>query len=145
MEKRMMKRILLVAWLALGTAGVAWSAETKIKIVLIGHALDHPYASHMYLHECNLLAGCLRQTPGIEAVVSDGWPKDAAVLQGVKALVFYTSPAGNILLEPSHLEQAERLLQSCVGLMAIHWPTDCKMEWGRTNLSILGAWCHTGF
>lgn len=140
-----MKRILLLGLAALCSSAQASAAETKTKIVLIGHPLDHPYASHMYLHECGLLAKCLQQTPDVEAVVSDGWPKDPAVLKDAKALVFYTSPGGNILLDPSHREQAETLLNGGVGFVAIHWATDCKAEWGTNYLQILGGWFNTSF
>jgi hypothetical protein len=39
------------------------------------------------LEECELLAQCLRQSPHVEAIVSDGWPKDVAQLEGLDALV----------------------------------------------------------
>jgi len=82
---------------------------------------------------------------GVEAVVSDGWPTDPAVLKDAKALVFYTSPAGNILLDESHRAEAERLLKSGVGYVAIHWGTDAKLELGEAYQKILGGWFHDTF
>src|SRR5579864_881302 len=72
---------------------------SRTRIVLIGHAPDHPFGSHMYLHECGLLAKCLNETAGVDAVVSDRWPRDPAVLDNVKGIVFYSSPAANLMLE----------------------------------------------
>src|SRR5438045_1798835 len=120
-------------------------APARTKIVLIGHKHDHPPQSHMYLEVCGVLAKCLMQTPGVEAVVSDGWPTDPAVLKDAKAIVFYTSPAGNILLDESHRAEAERLLKSGVGYVAIHWGADAKLELGEAYQKILGGWFHDTF
>jgi type 1 glutamine amidotransferase len=107
---------------------VAWADEPKLdapkkKIVLIGGNPDHPPGTHLYMRECELLAKCLGQTPGIDAVVSNGWPKDDKVLEGVSALVFYSNPGAEHLLAPDHAEKAESLLKSGVGLAALHWGT----------------------
>ncbi len=99
----------------------------KTKIVLIGHKPDHPFGTHMYLHECGLLAKCLRQTPGVEAVVSDRWPKDPAVMEGVSAIAVYSSPGAELLLKGKHARQCEELLMTKgVGLTAIHWATGIR-------------------
>ena len=37
-----------------------------------GHKRDHPFGTHMYPHECKLLAKCLNQNPGVKATVSNG-------------------------------------------------------------------------
>lgn len=128
---------------------LAFSLVTAVaeetRIVLIGHQPDHPFGSHMYLHECGLLAQCLNQSPDVRAVVSDGWPKDPETLNGVKAIVLYTSPGGNILLNPANREQAERLLQAGVGYSAIHWATDADVKLGTNYLQILGGWFNTSF
>ena len=73
------------------------------------------------MKECELLAKCLRQTPGMEAVVSNGWPKDAKMLEGLSAIAFYSNPGAEHLFAPDHAEKAESLLKSGVGLAALHW------------------------
>jgi hypothetical protein len=98
----------------------------KTKIVLIGHKPDHPPGTHLYLPDSRLLAKCLRQTPGVEAIVSDGWPKDPAVLEGVNAIALYTSPGAEILFTGPHAGQAEKLFKQGVGLTAIHWATGIR-------------------
>lgn len=99
--------------------------NAKAKILLIGKNPDHPYGSHMYLHTCGMLAKCLELTPGIETVVSNGWPNDPATLEGVKTIVVYTSPAAELLLDGP-----QRLLQKCSFAADT---TDDK--WGKRTIS----------
>jgi type 1 glutamine amidotransferase len=71
---------------------------------------------------------------GVESVVSDGWPQDPATLKDVKALVVYTSPAAELLLDDPRRDDVERLLKQGVGLVTIHWASSVKKE----NLDRLG-------
>lgn len=119
----------------------------KTNIVLIGHELDHPWATHMYLPTCELLAKCLRQTDGVEAVVSDGWPKDESIMKDVDCIVLYCSPGAEILLDGPHAGQVDRLMKDGVGLVAIHWATGCHKQnvdrIGDQFVSYLGGmWVH---
>jgi type 1 glutamine amidotransferase len=123
----------------------AYAAElAKTKIVLIPTKLDHPPASHMYELECRLLAKCLNQTPGIEAVVSPDfdWPKDPLVLKDVRSIVYYSRPAGDILLDPSRRDEVRKLMKSGVGLACIHWATAAEKDKGEEWLQTLGGWFH---
>lgn len=97
--------------------------EAKAKIVLIGKDRDHPPATHEYLAECRLLAACLKQTAGIEAVVSDGWPKDPEVLKGSACIVLYTAMGGDALFKGPNKDAALELLKKGTGLAAVHWST----------------------
>jgi type 1 glutamine amidotransferase len=99
--------------------------EENIKVLLIWTPPDHPYGTHMYERGCRLLAKCLNQTPGVEAVVSPGpgWPTDQDQFRGVKSLVLYTCNAGDIVLSPDHRQQFAELLKSGVGYCAVHWST----------------------
>jgi type 1 glutamine amidotransferase len=132
--------------LALSILGsVMPAAEGETRILLIGHKPDHPRGTHMYLETCRLLAKCLEQTPGVKASVSDGWPRDPDLLRGVKAIVLYSSPGGDILLAESHRKEAEEMLRAGVGLTAIHWATGAKKEIGPAYQEALGGWFHTDF
>jgi cytochrome c len=117
------------------------------KILLIPTRLDHPYASHMYAHECRVLAKCLNQTPGVEATVSPDfdWPKDVNLLKEVKAIVYYSRPAGDIVLDPVRREQVQKLFKAGVGYAAIHWATDASPKYGAEYQNILGGWFHNSF
>ncbi len=128
---------LLLAAMAISCAGVspvcgeearddASAKAAPKKVVLIGHQPDHPPGTHLYLEECELLAKCLRQTAGVEAVVADGWPTDPKVLEEVDAIVLYSSPGAEILLGGTQGEQFEKLMKQGVGLVALHWATGLK-------------------
>lgn len=145
-----MSRILL-AVLSLAAAGAPAFADDavgqKTKIVLVGTQPDHPYASHMYLHECRMLAQCLRLNDGVEAIVVQDWPQDPTTLENVQSIVYYSRPAGDIVLSRGHRAQFEKLLSAGVGYVAIHWATDANPERGPEYLKLLGGWfnvAHSG-
>ncbi len=131
----------LALFLAAGPVQAAEKARTRI--LLIGKAPDHPYGSHMYMHTCGVLARCLELTPGVEAVVSNGWPKDPKMLRGVKCIVLYTSPAAEFLLEGPHRLQVDRMMKDGVGLVTIHWASSVNQKdldrLGPTWLGYLGG------
>jgi hypothetical protein len=114
------------------------SAATRI--LLVSSEPDHPWATHMYEHECKLLGKCLENTRGVQSRTSVGWPKDAKQLEGVKAIVFYCKHAGDILLDPTNREQCLRLLNNGAGLTAIHWSTGADKVYGPEYLDLLGGW-----
>jgi type 1 glutamine amidotransferase len=128
-----------------GAVGIVGAGDpASAKIVLIPTKQDHPPATHMYEFECQLLAKCLNQTRGVQAVVSPDfdWPKDPAVLKDVKSIVYYSRPAGDILLDPSRRDEVRMLLKSGVGLACIHWATAAEKEHGEEWLQTLGGWFH---
>src|SRR5579871_718798 len=85
----------LAVWLLASTA--LFAADRKAKILLIGKDLDHPRNTHTYMSDCTLLAKCLRQTDGVETIVSNGWPKDPEALKGVTAIDMHTRLSGTVL------------------------------------------------
>jgi type 1 glutamine amidotransferase len=116
-------------------AGTALADDkAKTKVLLIGKDPDHAYGTHMYMHTCGMLAKCLELTPAIEPVVSNGWPKEAKTLEGVKTIVLYTNPAAELLLEGPHRGQVEELMKKGVGLVTIHWASSVNQK----NLERLG-------
>ena len=141
-----MKRFtLLLAVLMLSIPGFVTAGDKTTKILLIGKDRDHPYATHEYMFDCALLATSLKQTPGVETVVSNGWPKNADMLKDVKAIVLYTRNGGNVLFDPLNAKQAETLLKNGVGLTAIHWSTGADKKAGEQWLDTLGGWFSTDF
>ncbi len=136
-----MKRLLLsLAVLALTLGAVASAGEKKARVLLIGKDRDHAYSHHEYMPDCEILANCLRQTPGVDAVVSNGWPKDPAILKDVTAIVLNTRKGGNVLFDPLVKGQADELLKRGVGLTAIHWGTGADEKPGRPWLQAMGGW-----
>lgn len=128
---------------SLCSVGMLEAGETKTRILLIGKNNDHAYGTHEYMFECNLLAKCLHQTKGVETVVSNGWPKDEALLKDIKAIVLYTANGGNVLLAPDVRDQSLKMLKDGVGLTAIHWSTGADKLRGEEYMKILGAWFST--
>lgn len=117
------------------------SAAEPVKIVFLGQKPDHPYASHMYLFEANLLAKCARQTAGVTTEVSEGWPTDPKVLEGARAVVLYTSSGAEFLFGGKHSEQVEELAKRGVGFVAVHWSTGAnKEELGLRYAKIFGGY-----
>jgi type 1 glutamine amidotransferase len=118
---------------------LAWSssaiADEKAKILFIGANPDHPHGSHMYMHTSNLLAKCAERTAGVQTVVSNGWPKDEKLVEGITGIVLYTSPGAELLLESPHRDAIDQLIKKGCGLTTNHWATAVREK----NLDRLGA------
>lgn len=133
--------IVFLAAMALNLSGNTDAAE-PVKILLVSTKLDHPPASHMYAFECDLLGRCLVKTPGVEVVRAEDWPKDEKVLDGVKSIVYYSRPAGDIVLSPKHKALFLKKMKEGVGFVAIHWATAAEKHLGQEYLGVLGGWFH---
>jgi type 1 glutamine amidotransferase len=75
--------------------------------------------------------------------ISDGWPKDAKTLTGVKAIVVYTSPGAEMLLDGTQRDEVDKLVKQGVGIVTIHWASAIKKEnverLGPTWLNYMGG------
>lgn len=143
---RALSSVLLCA-VSVVAAQAADAPAEKTKILLIGHDKDgHPRLTHEYLSVVNLLAKCLRETPGVETVVSNRWPTDPAQVEGVDAIVLYVPWGSNILFDGPQRDAAKKLLDNGAGLSAIHWATGAEREeFGTLWLQYMGGWFHTDF
>jgi hypothetical protein len=143
-------RLAIVVLLALAFAPTSVAREPagpkKTTILLVGHAKDsHPRGTHEYMPACELLARCLRQTPNVQTVVSQGWPADPNP-RGIDALVLYLPWGANALFDGPQRDAVNRLLAGGAGLAAIHWSTGAQgPEFGALWLKQLGGWFHTDF
>lgn len=136
----------LVSVALLLAIGANVRADDPVKVLLIGRGPDHPPQTHEYLFECRLLAKCLEQTPGVTAVVSDGWPTAPDAFDGVDAIVLYTAVGGDVLHDASRAEQVEELLASEVGLVALHWGTGASVdERGEASIRSIGGFANLAF
>ncbi len=123
-----------------------YADDRKTRILLIGKDRDHPYQTHEYMAWANLLAKCLRQTPNVEPIVSNGWPEDRNVLAGLDAIVMHNAMGGDFLYDPSRREDVLRLVEAGVGLTAIHWSTAAQSDdAGKFFLDALGGWFRKDF
>lgn len=109
--------------------------QAGTKFLFIGKEPDHPYGSHMYMHVGKVLAECVELNGDFETLVSNGWPADAGAAADVDAIVVYTSPGAEFLLDSPHRADFERLMASGVGLVTIHWASAIRQE----NVDRLGA------
>lgn len=138
------RRILLAAILPLivvtGIGPAVSEAAEKTKILLCYTKPDHPYRTHMYQFECELLAKCLEQTPGVETAIAQDWPEDESVLDDVKSIVYYSRPAGDIVLAPQRRDKFRKLMNDGVGLVCIHWATGSNEKNAPDWLEALGGW-----
>lgn len=134
--------LLLAVTVALGDKDKE-KPKTKTKILLIGKDPDHPYASHEYLFTQAMLAKCLKLTPNVETVVSNGWPKDKKAIEGVNAVVVYASPAAEILLDGPGRDAFIQLMKDKAGLVTIHWASSVNKNnherLGPTWMGYLGG------
>ena len=110
------------------------TAKPTAKVVFVGKDPDHPFGTHMYMHTGEMLAKCLRLADDVETAVSNGWPQDASVLDGASAIVIYSSPAAEFLLDGPHRDQIDPLIKQGIGLVTIHWASSVRQE----NLERLG-------
>jgi hypothetical protein len=125
-----MIRAFLVMTFALLAGTAATHGLDKKKVVLVWTAPDHPYTTHMYQFECGVLARCLNQSPGIDAVVCPDpeWPRDPELFKNAAAIVYYSRNAGDIVLADGHRDQFLDLMSKGVGFCAVHWSTKASDE-----------------
>jgi type 1 glutamine amidotransferase len=140
-----MRRILVLVVLFMLAAPLVFAGETKTRILLIGKDRDHAYGTHEYMTDCALLATCLKQTKGIETIVSNGWPKDPADTKHIKAIVLYTANGGDVLFNALNRAHVDAMLKNGVGLTAIHWSTAANDKNGDAWQNTLGGWFNTKF
>ena len=105
---------------------LVWSSVTYADdalVLLVGSKPDHPYASHMYEFECRLLATCVSKNEGVSAQIVPAWPPTEEQLKSAGSVVFYSAPAGSVLLDNAHRDRFAQLMKRGVGFVAIHWGT----------------------
>lgn len=141
--------LLLVTVLASLASPLSLPAQSpsRTRILFIATAKDHPYGTHMYNFDSRLLAACLNQHRGVEAKVRMGFPEDVAELEGLSAIVFFSKPAGEMVLDPRNRAKFTQLMERGTGFVAIHWGTGIgyskfaeSEEIRDAYLEVLGAW-----
>jgi type 1 glutamine amidotransferase len=135
--------VVLLGLLSCGDGVSTVRGDDTVKVLFIGKKPDHPFATHMYLHTGEMLAECLKLSGDIETVVSDGWPKDAGDLEGVRTIVLYMTPAAEFLLDGPHRAEFEAMMKRGVGLVTLHWASSVHQKnlerLGKTWMGYLGG------
>ncbi|MEQ9070941.1 MAG: hypothetical protein RLO18_29670, partial [Gimesia chilikensis] len=93
----------------------------KKKVVLIAGKKSHGYGAHEHRAGCMLLAEALNNSGlNIEAiVVTEGWPKDASILEDADSIVIYCDGGGRHPYN-EHLDELDELAKQGVGMVNIH-------------------------
>jgi hypothetical protein len=112
-------------------------------VLLPGHVRvpDRP-GHHDYRAGCALLADLLRQTAGVTtATAPGGWPADEHVLDGARALVFYTGGFGKhaMLQSAERIERIQELADRGVGLVMIHQAVRFPAEIAERAIGWIGG------
>ncbi len=109
----------------------------KYRIVLVAGNASHGSGAHEHPAGCAFLAEQLnKKVDGVEAVVSHGWPEDAATFVDTDAIIVY-SGGGEKHLGIPHLDQIGKLMAQGIGLAMLHFavevptgkPGDCFLDW----------------
>lgn len=106
----------------LGAAVLSLNAADK-KIVLIAGTPSHGYLEHEHRAGHLLFQKCLAGTPGVNVIVSsNGWPREASVLEGADAVVvFCTGGNGHLLTDARRREELAPLMARGAGFGTIHY------------------------
>lgn len=118
---KILSTVLVAAGCMVALTSADADESSPAKILLIGKQPDHPFGTHMYMHTQQMLAKCLQKTDGVQTVVSQGWPDDPDTLKDVRAIVVYSSPAAEFLLDGPGADRLHTMMQNGVGLVTIHW------------------------
>ena len=120
------------------------SGNTK-QVVLIAGTKSHGYGSHEHRAGCMLLAKALNESglPVEAQVVTEGWPKDASVLDGADTIIIYADGGGRHPFN-AHIEEIDALMKKGVGLVCIHYGVEIpKGKSGNAFLDWTGGYFET--
>ncbi len=117
---------------------LCWSgmAAGPAKIVLVAGKPSHGPGEHEFNAGTMLLAKCLRQNPGVQAVVvTGGWPVEDTFFEGASAIVLYMDGGdGHPLLADDRLAKLGSLMKAGVGLACLHYAVEIPKDHGGPEL-----------
>ena len=111
------------------------------KIVLLAGSFSKGGGEHEYFAGSVVLFNLLKQTPGVFPVLAaDGWPKNEAIFDHAKAVVFYMDGGGKqSLLAPGRLDRIEALAAKGVGIVHLHQIIDYPKSHTDRMLPLIGG------
>jgi putative membrane-bound dehydrogenase-like protein len=114
--------VFAVAVIALAAGGGLSAAEPAAgphRIVFLAGGRSHGPGEHEFHAGCQLLAKALNESGlPVKAEVIKGWPQDASVLDGAKALVFYSDATSVV---GKGWEKTDALARAGTGVMFMHY------------------------
>jgi type 1 glutamine amidotransferase len=141
-----LKRSLAALALLAGLAAPARAEDAKV--VLIAGRPSHGPGDHEFNAGCKLLVECLEKVPGVKPVfVAGGWPKDEAVFDGARSVVFFMDGGGgHPIIQGDHLKTIQSLMDKGVGLVCLHYAVEVPKDRGGPQfLDWLGGYYESGF
>ena len=117
-------------------AVAASGAPANQKLLLLAGPPSHGPGEHEHRAGLLLFQKCLTGFPGltveVQSVAANGWVQDEQSLNGVAAIVVFSSGAGgHPFLRPGNLEKLEPYMAKGVGFGTIHWATEPTLERGH--------------
>jgi type 1 glutamine amidotransferase len=108
------------------------SVAAEKKIVLIAGRPSHGSGEHEFKAGSLLLAKCLENVPGVQAiVVTNGWPKDEGILEGAAAIMFFADGGdGHPAIQGDHLRKIDALVKKGAGIACVHYGVEVPKEKG---------------
>ncbi len=95
------------------------------KIVIIAGKPSHPPRMHEFNAGVKLLAGCLKDHPGVDVQYSlNGWPADESIFKDAKAVIFYMDGGGKhevVQEDGRRLKMIQQWVDSGVGIGCMHY------------------------
>jgi hypothetical protein len=112
--------LLLVFAAVVQQFAVAETNAAPARIVFLAGGRSHGPGEHEFRAGCMLLAKALNEQSGlpVKAEVIHGWPADPSVLDGAKAVVFYSDGTSVV---GKGWEKTEALARAGTGLMFMHY------------------------
>jgi hypothetical protein len=117
------------------------------RIVLVAGRASHGPGEHEFFAGCAILMKMLQQTTGVFPVMArDGWPKNPRTFDNAKAVVFYMDGGGgHPILHKGHKEVVQKLIDSKVGFVNLHYAVEYPKSQSAHVLQWLGGYYETGF
>ncbi len=118
------------------------SKAGKKKIAFVAGNPSHGFGEHEHRAGCLLLAKALNESglPVYAEVYTNGWPKDASVLNDAAAVVIYSDGGGGHPFN-AHLAEVDKLAKQGVGIVAIHYGVEVpKGDSGNAFLDWIGGY-----
>jgi len=112
------------------------------KIVVVAGAFGERSPLHQYYAGSIVLMKLLEQTPNVHVVLArDGWPKNPAIFENAKAIVFYMDGGkDNPLLAPGRLETIEKAVAGGAGFVGLHNAAELPRAEGLRLMKFHGAY-----
>jgi len=117
------------------------SDPAAAKIVLLAGSPSNKPGQHEYFAGCALLRAWLSEVPGVAPVmVADGWPKNEAVLDGARCVLYYMDGGAKLpFLTPERLAKVKALADAGTGFVILHQAIDCPAGNAEDFKSWFGA------